>query len=227
MAADVIDISLVIFDCDGVLVDSEHITNRVLREMLADQGLPLTTAYMEEHFFGHAASAVLQQAEALLGHPLPAGFNQRYGERSRTALAREVVLIPGVETMLAGLAYPAAIASNGIGEKMRVTLQATGLLPRFAGRWFCVDDVAHGKPAPDIYLHAAQMLGVSPAACVVVEDSPAGVMAGVAAHMRVLGFAATTPAAHLRDAGAIGVFERMEQLPAWLERLHSDGPAAG
>jgi beta-phosphoglucomutase-like phosphatase (HAD superfamily) len=114
---------------------------------------------------------------------------------------------------------PCAIASNGLRVKMEITLRATGLLPRFDGRWFCIDDVAHGKPAPDIYLHAASSCGAQPARCVVVEDSPTGIAAGVAAGMMVLGYAAHLPAQRLLDAGAHAAFDDMAVLPALLASL--------
>lgn len=214
-------IELVIFDCDGVLIDSERITNRVFAEMLAELGLQVTPEYMAEQFFGRSAAESVQRAEQLLGRPLPDGFEQRYGERSRAVLAREVTLMPGVDSMLDTVDLPGAIASNGLRIKMEVTLRATGLLPRFEGRWFCIDDVRHGKPAPDIYLHAARALGAEPRHCVVVEDSPTGIAAGLAAGMTVIGYAAHTPPGRLLAAGAHCVFDDMAQLPAVLAAVSS------
>ena len=217
-------IELVIFDCDGVLVDSEHITNRVFAQMMAELGVTLSPAYMEEHFFGRAASECVRLAQELLGVRLPGDFTERYGQRSRAALADEVTLMPGVAALLDALTWPCAIASNGLAAKMRVTLGKTGLLERFEGRWFSIEDVVNGKPAPDIYLHAARTLGARPAACVVVEDSPTGVSAGVAAGMTVFGFAAQTPTAVLIDAGAQLAFTELNQLPALLRLV---APAVG
>jgi HAD superfamily hydrolase (TIGR01509 family) len=214
-------VELVIFDCDGVLVDSERITNRVFAEMAAEYGLQLTPAYMDENFFGLPASECVRLAGELLGHALPADFAGRYGERSRAALAQEVTTMPGVPQMLDSIDLPSAIASNGIAIKMRITLGKTGLLSRYEGRWFCVDDVKHGKPAPDLYLLAARTFGADPAACVVIEDSPTGVAAGVAAGMTVLGYAAHTPAQRLIDAGAQLTFADMAQLPGLLRLVPS------
>ena len=212
-------IELVIFDCDGVLIDSERITNRVFAQMLRELGLEVTEDYMAEQFFGRSAAESVQRAEQLLGRPLPEGFEESYGERSRAVLAEEVELMPGVAGMLATLERPSAIASNGLRVKMDITLRATGLLPRFAGRWFCIDDVQHGKPAPDLYLLAAHTFGASPAGCVVVEDSPTGVAAGVAAGMTVLGYTGHMSAERLRAAGVHEVFDDMRQLPALLDAL--------
>lgn len=210
---------LVIFDCDGVLIDSERITNRVFAQMLGELGLQVSEQYMTEQFYGRSAAESVRRAEQLLGHPLPDGFEERYGERSRAVLAREVTLMPGVTGMLDALTTPAAIASNGLRVKMEVTLRATGLLPRFDGRWFCIDDVTHGKPAPDIYLLAARRCGADPGRCVVVEDSPTGIAAGVAAGMTVLGYAAHMPAQRLLDAGARLAFDDMTRLPGLLASL--------
>ncbi|PWK88526.1 HAD family hydrolase [Fulvimonas soli] len=208
--------ALVIFDCDGVLVDSETIINRVFARMLGEHGLALTPQETAELFTGKANAECLALAGAMLGRPLPAGFAADYDERARAALAAEVRAMPGIAEALDALDVPCAVASNGGHAKMRVTLGRAGLLHRFEGRLFGVEDVPRPKPAPDLYLHAARTLGVPPAACAVVEDSPTGVAAGVAAGMTVFGFAAHTPRARLREAGAHAVFDAMAGLPALL-----------
>lgn len=217
-------IDLIVFDCDGVLVDSERITERVFAQMLGELGLALDEAEMAEQFLGRSTGESVRRAGELLGRPLPADFEERYGERSRVVLAREVTLMPGVAQMLNAIDLPSAIASNGLREKMQITLRVTGLLPRFDGRWFGIDDVAHGKPAPDLYLLAARSFGARPAHCVVVEDSPTGVAAGLAAGMTVLGYAAHTPPVRLVAAGAHHVFDDMAHLPALLDALRRAEP---
>jgi HAD superfamily hydrolase (TIGR01509 family) len=207
---------LVIFDCDGVLVDSEPIANRVFARMLAGQGLVLTDAQMFDLFVGRTMAHCLALAAQRLGRPLPGDFETEHDRRLFDALAAELAPVPGVTQVLDGLASPFCVASNGGAAKVRFSLAKVGLLPRFEGRLFSAAEVAHGKPAPDLFLHAARCMGVPPAACVVVEDSPAGVAAGVAAGMRVLGFAACTPAARLREAGAHHTFTGMAELPALL-----------
>jgi HAD superfamily hydrolase (TIGR01509 family) len=208
--------ALVIFDCDGVLVDSEPIANRVFARMLAAQGLVLDEARMDELFLGRTMAHCLALAAERLGRRLPEDFEAEHDRLLFEALAAELEPIPGVRQVLDGLATPFCVASNGGADKVRFSLERVGLLPRFEGRMFSAAEVACGKPAPDLFLHAARRMGVAPAACVVVEDSPAGVAAGVAAGMRVLGFAARTPVARLREAGAHQVFARMDALPTLL-----------
>ncbi|HET6806713.1 MAG TPA: HAD family hydrolase [Frateuria sp.] len=204
---------LVIFDCDGVLVDSEPIANRVLGRMLAEQGWALDEAQLDELFLGRTMAHCLALVAERLGRPLPAGFRAEHDRRLFDALAAELVPVPGVEQVLDGLATPSCVASNGGPDKLRFSLAQVGLLPRFEGRVFSAAEVACGKPAPDLFLHAARCMGVAPAACVVVEDSPAGVLAGLAAGMTVLGFAARTPPARLHEAGAHQVFSAMSRFP--------------
>lgn len=203
---------LVIFDCDGVLVDSEAIANRVFARMLAGLGLTLDDAQMDELFLGRTMAQCLALVVERLGRPLPEDFEAEHDRRLFDALAAELAPVPGVVQVLDGLALPSCVASNGGPDKMRFSLDRVGLLPRFEGRLFSAAHVARGKPAPDLFLHAARRMGVAPAACVVVEDSPIGVAAGVAAGMHVLGFAARSPAARLREAGAHRVFTAMDDL---------------
>jgi len=207
---------LVIFDCDGVLVDSEPVANRVFARMLAELGLVFDDAQMDELFLGRTMSHCLELVAGRLGRPLPDGFEAEHDRRLFEALAVELVPVPGVVPVLDRLALPCCVASNGGPDKMRFSLAQVGLLRRFGDRLFSAAHVARGKPAPDLFLHAARCMGVAPAACAVIEDSPAGVAAGVAAGMKVFGFAARTPAARLRDAGAHRVFTAMDELPTLL-----------
>lgn len=207
---------LVIFDCDGVLVDSEPIANRVFRHMLAELGLVLAPEAMDELFVGRAMHDCLAHASELLGRALPDDFEPEHDRRLFAALAQELTVIPGVPSVLERLATPHCVASNGSPDKVRFSLRQVGLLPRFEGRLFSAAQVERGKPAPDLFLHAARAMGVAPADCVVVEDTPTGVRAGVAAGMRVLGFAARTAELRLREAGATRVFADMRELPALL-----------
>jgi HAD superfamily hydrolase (TIGR01509 family) len=121
--------------------------------------------------------------------------------------------MPGIEDALDRLGVPFCVASSGDHEKMNITLGITGLLPRFAGRIFSVTQVARGKPAPDVYLFAARQLGAEPSACLVVEDTPPGVQAGVAAGMTVFGYCAHTPEQKLKAAGAHRTFDDLRALP--------------
>jgi len=207
----------VIFDCDGVLVDSEAISNRVLAELLTDIGLQMTPEQSIEAFMGRSWKTVVAWAEER-GAPLPEGFRRRYLDAMFTVFEEELQPVPGVVAALDRITLPSCVASSGSVEKMRFTLGHTGLWDRFAGRIFSATEVAHGKPAPDLFLHAAASLGWEPADCAVVEDSPAGVEAGLSAGMTVFGYAGTTPAARLDGAR---VFTDMAELPALLQ------PASG
>ena len=208
---------LAIFDCDGVLVDSERITNRVFCSMLNDLGLDLTLDDMFEHFVGLSTAQCVSRITRMLGAPPPADFLTTLRRRADAALASEVAPVAGVVEALDGIRIPHCVASSGDHDKIRLTLAASGLLARFDGRIYSVVDVARPKPDPDVFLHAARSMRVAPAACVVVEDTPTGVCAGVAAGMHVLGFCADTPARRLRAAGAHEIFSDMRLLPALLE----------
>lgn len=207
---------LIIFDCDGVLVDSERITNQVFVEMLIALGLRLTLEDMFEQFVGHSLGQCMEKITVMLGRAPPEDFLPDYRARTTAALASQLKPVPGIEAALDAIALPWCVASSGDHAKMRTTLGVTGLLSRFEGRVFSVTDVAHPKPAPDVFLHAAQQCGTAPANCVVVEDTPTGVAAGVAAGMTVLGYCALTPPHRLLDAGAHHVFGDMADLPRLL-----------
>jgi HAD superfamily hydrolase (TIGR01509 family) len=208
--------ALVIFDCDGVLVDSERITNQVFADLLGEHGVAYTLEDMFEHFVGHSMAVCLDKVAMLLGKAPPADFEATYRARSKLALEAQVRSVPGVEEALAQITIPHCVASNGPMHKMRLTLGLTGLLARFEGRLFSSEHVARPKPAPDLFLHAARCCGVAPGDCVVVEDTPTGVAAAVAAGMTVLGYAGLTPEHRLRGAGAHHLFDRMADLPRLL-----------
>jgi len=206
---------LVIFDCDGVLVDSEPVANRTLGQMLRELGLDLTQDQIFQSFVGYSLPHCMRVIESMLGRPPPESFLRDLQARTFAAFADELHAMPGIEQALDGLdaaGVPYCVASSGDHEKMNTTLGITGLLPRFAGRIFSVTQVAHGKPAPDVYLFAARQLGAEPSACVVVEDTPPGVQAGVAAGMTVFGFCAHTPQQKLQAAGAHRTFEDLRRL---------------
>jgi len=208
--------SLLIFDCDGVLVDSEPISHDVLRVLLAEHGVRLTMEQMYARFMGLTMDRVLQIVAELLGRPVPQDLLAEHRVRTFRAFAAELAPVAGVPALLDSLSIPYCVASNGSHEKMRRTLGATGLLARFAGRIFSADDVQQAKPAPDLFLLAASSMAVRPEDCVVVDDSPLGMRAARAAGMRALGFAAMMPAGRLRDAGAHEVFGSMDELPPLL-----------
>lgn len=207
---------LVIFDCDGVLVDSELITSRVFAKMLNELGLVVTIDEVFEKFVGRSMAQCLETIEGLSGRRVPEDFVRQYHLRSAVALKSELKAVPGIEAALQAIQVPYCVASNGSHEKMQTTLGITGLLPTFKDKLFSVSEVAKGKPFPDLFLYAAEKFGVAPAACAVIEDTPTGVTAGVAAGMTVYGYCAHTPAHRLLEAGAHRTFDGMSVLPELL-----------
>lgn len=207
----------VLFDCDGVLVDSEPVTNRLLRDDLAAHGLDLTVDRVIDLFVGGTMAGVMAEARRM-GARLPDDWLDHIYARMFDALARDCDVIPGVPEMLdrldaAGVGY--AVGSNGPMAKMKVTLGRCGLWERLEGRVFSSHDCPAPKPAPDVYLKAAGAAGIAPGACVVVEDSASGARAGKAAGMVCLGYVADTPAFKL-DGICDRVFSDMADLPGIL-----------
>ena len=209
-------ISLVIFDCDGVLVDTERIAVRIDVIVLAELGWPMTEAEVVERFMGRSDEEMTADIEAHLGRRLPASWEEPFRHLYRQAFEAELEPVAGVVAALDAIAIPTCVASSGTHEKIRFTLGLTGLYERFAGRIFSVSDVARGKPAPDLFLHAADRMGVPPAQCAVVEDSRYGVEAARAAGMRAFGYAGgLAPKGALAGPQTI-VFEDMRELPGLL-----------
>jgi HAD superfamily hydrolase (TIGR01509 family) len=205
--------SLVIFDCDGVLVDSERLSHLVLCEVLAELGVSISYEDAVLRFMGTSIPVCLQRVDELLGHATPPDFLARFGERTRAAFQASLVAVPGVVEVLDGLkSTPYCVASNGNRAKVAFTLGHTGLLKRFEGRIFTAEDVKNSKPAPDLFLLAAKTLGADARRTTVVEDTPTGVMAAKAAGMRAIGYSAMTPAARLVAAGADEVASSMAEV---------------
>lgn len=213
------DFELVIFDCDGVLIDSEPIANRVLTERLALAGLSLSCNEVMQRFIGRTRDGCLALAAELLGGNLPPDFSDRWDTALYEALRREVRPIAGVMELVRQIAMPYCVASNSNRERMRVSLEASGLLPFFAGRMFSSADVANPKPEPDLFVHAARSMGAVPGRCAVIEDTPTGVRAGVAAGMSVFGYVggAHSNADALQAEGA-RIFDDMRTLPMLISR---------
>jgi len=203
--------ALIIFDCDGVLVDSEPLANRVLAEALAKIGLPLTVEETMRQFLGRSVGSCVAHITTLTGRPVPAGFVDDWQARTLAAFRTGLQPVPGVRAALEQLPYPRCVASSSNPERLALALELTGLAEYFDGRLFSATQVEHPKPAPDLFLFAARTLGAEAAECVVIEDSRFGVQAGVAAGMRVLGYAPHDDGAALAEAGAT-VFHDMMQL---------------
>ena len=208
--------SLVVFDCDGVSVDSEPIQNRVLAGALTAAELPMSAEEATAEFAGLPAVSAVAKAERMLGRALPAGFMAEVDERAAMIFRDELKPVPGVADVVrrvkaADIGY--CVASSGSWEKMALTLGVTGLLTSFEGRIFTGLEVERGKPAPDLFLRAASVSAAAPSDCVVVEDSIFGVRAGRAAGMHVLAYVPEGPVRAHADAGG-QPFRRMTHVPA-------------
>ncbi len=210
---------LLIFDCDGVLVDSERISHQVLVELLAEHGIAITLEQTIARFIGASTARCAVELSELLGRPEADDVMREFARRTQAAFAADLQTVVGVPELLATLAaraLPYCVASNGNPAKMDFTLSHTGLQHLFEGRRYSATDVALPKPAPDLFLHAARCMAVPPALCAVVEDTPTGIAAARAAGRWALGFAAMTPGHQLHAAGAHQVFTQMAELPALL-----------
>ncbi|MET9463835.1 HAD family hydrolase [Streptomyces sp. NPDC006544] len=209
-------IELVIFDCDGVLVDSERIAVRVQVAVGAELGWPLTEAEVMDRFVGRSNASIGEQIATRLGSSRAVAWQARFEQLHRVAVDAELVPVDGIREALGAITLPTCVASSGSHEKMRHTLGHTGIYAHFEGRIFSAAEVAHGKPAPDLFLHAARRMGVEPSACIVVEDSKYGVQAARAAGMRSLGYSGgLTPAEWLEGPDTV-VFDDMRKLPLLL-----------
>lgn len=183
---------VVIFDCDGVLVDSERLSVAVEVEILGELGWTITPDEVVERFLGVSDDDYVAEIERVLGRPLPEGWLEAMEPRYRTAFDRSLAAVPGIEQTLDELeaaGVTTCVASSGSHEKMRHTLGLCALYERFEGRIFSATEVPRGKPAPDLFLRAAAEMGAEPHQCAVVEDSPPGVQAGLAAKMRTVAYA--------------------------------------
>ncbi|MFD2263680.1 HAD-IA family hydrolase [Lacibacterium aquatile] len=203
---------LIIFDCDGVLVDSEIIGCSALLRELAVLGHDFPLEAAMPVYRGGRMTEMLAHVQERFACVLPDGFETRVRSAAADMFRAELKPIPGIEAALDQISVPICVASNGPRAKIELSLTLTGLLPRFEGRIFSAYDVGHWKPDPTMYLTAARENGVDPARCIVVEDSAPGTRAGIAAGMRVLAYAAETPADELRAVGG-EVFFDMADLP--------------
>jgi HAD superfamily hydrolase (TIGR01509 family) len=215
---------LVIFDNDGVVVDSEPLAEVAMSDALDAAGYPMTPDEIGDALRGTTLVATRRIIEERSGRPLPADFEDRYTMALTELMRTQLHPVRGVDKVLdrldaAGIDY--CVASSGRRERVRFALSTVGLLSRFDDHWWGAEDVEHGKPAPDLFLLAAEKMGARPADCVVVEDAEFGVQAARAAGMAVFGYAERTPAEKL--AGADCIFKDMSELPALLLGGGPDG----
>ena len=220
---------LIIFDCDGVLVDSERLAVGIDARAIGALGWAITEAEVIERFLGRSDADVLAALEQRLGRPVPDGWADQWSREYSRAFDEQLEAVPGVAAAISSIAAAGlrtCVASSGSHEKMRRTLGLAGLWEHFEGRVFSASEVPRGKPAPDLFLHAATRSGVSADRCVVVEDSRFGIAAARAAGMASVGFAGgITPADHLRAADT--VIADMADLPRAVADLlaRRTGPA--
>ncbi len=221
---------LVIFDCDGVLVDSEIIGCQIEAAYLAAAGFPISLAEILRDFVGRSSAAMNVAMEEKYGRSLPAGLEAEIKARILDAFRSELRPVAGIHNVLEGLAVSVCVASSSDSDRIRQSLELTKLAHFFEPHLFSATMVVRGKPAPDLFLHAASQMKVEPARCVVVEDSIPGVMAALAAHMPVIGLSAASHcdanhAVRLRAAGATEVVTSTSALAASLARwLGDNGP---
>ncbi len=214
------DIRLVIFDCDGVLVDSEPLAMRVLLEGLGEIGYVIGEEDAYERFLGRSLANMQAVLRAEFGSELPPDRLDRMRQRLFEVYRQELMPIDGVAAMLDRLAIPRCVASSSQMERLRLSLEVTGMLSRFEPHLFSATMVAHGKPAPDLFLHAAERMAVAPAACLVIEDSAAGIEAAQRAGMPAFAFVGGSHArsavyrAKLAALAPALVFDDISRLPA-------------
>jgi len=203
---------LVIFDCDGVLVDSEPIIYRIFAETLTEFGFIITYEEVVQKFVGKSLTICLKIIQESYGKPIPANFVERCREKQVIALQQELQPVYGISEVLKQLTLPKCVASNSTHRHIEIVLKLTGLLDIFDGKLYSSHDVPRPKPFPDVYLYAAKQMNTKPENCLVIEDSVTGVEAAYAAGMTVFGYAQHSDRTALSAAGARIVFNDMRQL---------------
>jgi len=224
---------LIIFDCDGVLVDSEVMSCRAHAEVLSRHGYPITQEQIFDRFLGRSMRQANSEVEAELGRALPGDFHMQLRDEQFRSFEAGLAAVPHIHSALDAITQPVCIASSGSQQRMRVTLGRTRLYDRFAPNIFSASQVINGKPAPDLFLFAAGQMSVRPAQCLVIEDSVPGVTGACAAGMPVFGFHGGSHCRpghgdSLRAAGAAATFDDMRQLPALIAQMgRKTGQIAG
>ena len=206
---------LVIFDCDGVLVDSETIVCRVVAEEMTKLGMPATVEELDEQFSGRPSQDCILDIETRYGGPLPQSYFNATERRIRESFHTELEAVAGIHEVLEKLQstdLQTCVASSGPHAKMQITLNKTGLWEYFDGRIYSADDVGRGKPWPDLFLHSAAQFDIAPEHCLVVEDSIAGVKAAVSAGMPVIGYSQNGARARQLEAEGARVINDMQLL---------------
>jgi len=218
-----VNVDLIIFDCDGVLVDSEVISCRAHAETLTRHGYPITAEQVLERFLGVSDREARQTIEREMGRELPDDFEAQMKQAALQRYTGELGAIPNIGEAIDAIRLPKCVASSGTPEKIHHGLTCAGLYDQLAPHIFSATQVSRGKPAPDLFLFAAEQMKAQPARCLVIEDSVPGVTGGCAAGMIVLGFhgGSHCPPGHaemLRAAGATFTFDDMRILPDLIAR---------
>jgi HAD superfamily hydrolase (TIGR01509 family) len=218
------NVDLVIFDCDGVLVDSEVISCRAHAAILTRHGYPITADQVLDRFLGVSDRVARMIVEAELGRSLPVDFEAQVKQAALQRYGDDLPMIPNVGAAIGAIELPKCVASSGTPEKIRHGLICAGLYDLLAPNIFSATQVERGKPAPDLFLFAAEQMRIAPERCIVVEDSLPGIAGARAAGMTVLGFhgGSHCPPGYgetLRAAGALAVFDDMRQLPGLIGQI--------
>ncbi len=212
-------VDALIFDCDGVLIDSEVVVCRIAAEELTRLGYTISTEVVIARFAGRPEHEMRAEIESDWGHPIPKSYRENVNARTYKAYQTDLRIMPGIKDALDKITLPVCVASSSFPEKLRLGLQTVGLYDHFMPNVISATLVAHGKPKPDVFLFAAGWLKTSPLRCLVIEDSIPGVIAARSAGMRVLGFTGgghcgPGHAEKLTEAGASAVFNDMRELPS-------------
>jgi HAD superfamily hydrolase (TIGR01509 family) len=219
-------VNLVIFDCDGVLVDSEPLSAGVLTQMMMERGLPINSDIFRSEFLGRSFATASKRYEQHLGVSFPVEFNMEYRSRLLAHMKGNLHAMPGVENVLRAMKVRYCLATGSSPPRLAVSMSESALQPFFEGRSFTASDVKHGKPAPDLMLHAAAKMAVPPENCLVIEDSEMGLRAAAAAGMEVWRFVG---GGHLKDGDVLPadvVPQRvLDSMPALLEAFREIGIA--
>jgi HAD superfamily hydrolase (TIGR01509 family) len=222
-------VTWLIYDCDGVLVDSEVLAGSALAELMTSLGHPMTGAECTRTFGGLNVTGVLAKAEQILGRPVPPDRGEEAGQRLLARFRQELQPVKEVAATIASLPYRRCVCSSSAPERLRLSLEVTRLAPLFGNDVFSAAQVQHGKPAPDLFLLAARTLGEAPSDAIVIEDSPLGIAAARAAGMRSIGFVGASHAApdlheRLKAAGAELIVDAMIDLPGAITTLSGRKP---
>jgi HAD superfamily hydrolase (TIGR01509 family) len=221
--------TLLIYDCDGVLVDSEVLASESLAEVMTMLGHPMTAAECARVFGGRSVNDVLTRANEILGRPIPDDLGKKAAQQLMARFRQELKPVTGAAAAVASLPYPRCVSSSSGPKRLRLSLEVTGLAPLFGAHVFSAAQVTHGKPAPDLFLLAARRLGKAPSQAIVIEDSTLGITAARAAGMASIGFVGASHvtedlAVRLTQAGADLIITAMADLPAAVAELADRKP---